>query len=167
MNLLVLQVESFWTAVEQGLRLLRPGVELKVGEQYLTVVDVLSDSGKRAAYDQFGHAGVEQGAGGFHSSGFGDAFSDIFGDIFGGGGRSRVRKGADLQYNLELNLEDAVAGTTVKIRVPTLKHCTSCSGSGAKPGSRNPSDAPGHRPWPGTHATGFLFGAANLPGLSR
>ena len=99
--------------------------------------DVLSSAEKRAAYDQFGHAGVDQsvGGGGFGSSGFGDAFSDIFGDIFGGGGRSRVRRGADLQYNLELSLEDAVAGTTVKIRVPTLKHCTSCSGSGAKPGS--------------------------------
>jgi molecular chaperone DnaJ len=99
--------------------------------------DVLSSAEKRAAYDQFGHAGVDQsvGGGGFGGSGFGDAFSDIFGDIFGGGGRSRVRRGADLQYNLELSLEDAVAGTTVKIRVPTLKHCTSCSGSGAKPGS--------------------------------
>jgi molecular chaperone DnaJ len=99
--------------------------------------DILSNPNKRAAYDQFGHAGVNQSAGGgFGSSGFGDAFSDIFGDIFGtGGGRSRVRKGADLQYNLELSLEDAVAGTTVKIRVPTMKHCTSCSGTGAKEGS--------------------------------
>ncbi len=101
--------------------------------------DVLSDSNKRAAYDQFGHAGVNQSAGGgYGSGGFGDAFSDIFGDIFGGGGgggRSRVRKGADLQYNLELNLEDAVTGTTVKIKVPTMKHCTSCGGSGAKEGS--------------------------------
>lgn len=100
--------------------------------------DVLSNANKRAAYDQFGHAGVDQSAGGFGGggAGFGDAFSDIFGDIFGGGsGRSRQRKGADLQYNLELSLEDAVAGTTVKIRVPTLKHCTSCSGSGAKPGT--------------------------------
>ncbi len=99
--------------------------------------EVLSSSEKRAAYDQFGHAGVDQSAGGFGGGGFGDAFSDIFGDIFGGGGggRSRVRKGADLQYNLELSLEDAVSGTTVKIRVPTLKHCTTCSGSGAKPGS--------------------------------
>ncbi|MCP4874335.1 MAG: molecular chaperone DnaJ [Gammaproteobacteria bacterium] len=98
--------------------------------------DVLSNASKRAAYDQFGHAGVDQSAGGgFSGGGFGDAFSDIFGDIFGGGGRSRVRKGADLQYNLELNLEEAVAGTTVKIRVPTLKHCTTCSGSGAKPGT--------------------------------
>ena len=101
--------------------------------------DVLSDTSKRSAYDQFGHAGVDQaGAGGFGGGGgFGDAFSDIFGDIFGGGGggRSRTRKGADLQYNLELTLEEAVAGTTVKIRVPTMKHCTSCSGSGAKSGT--------------------------------
>ncbi len=98
--------------------------------------DVLSDASKRAAYDQFGHAGVDQaaGSGGFGGGGFADAFSDIFGDIFGGG-RSRVRKGADLQYNLELSLEEAVAGTTVKIRVPTLKHCTTCSGSGARPGT--------------------------------
>ncbi|MFT7673291.1 MAG: molecular chaperone DnaJ [Gammaproteobacteria bacterium] len=99
--------------------------------------DVLSDSNKRAAYDQFGHEGLNQSGGIGGGGGFGDAFSDIFGDIFGGGGggRSRVRKGSDLQYNLELNLEDAVAGTTVKIRVPTLKHCTTCSGSGAKPGT--------------------------------
>ena len=99
--------------------------------------DVLSSHDKRAAYDQFGHAGVDHsvGGGGFSGGGFGDAFSDIFGDIFGGGGRSRVRKGADLQYNLELSLEGAVAGTTVKIRVPTLKHCTTCSGSGARPGT--------------------------------
>jgi molecular chaperone DnaJ len=104
--------------------------------------EVLSNTSKRAAYDQFGHAGVDQsvGGGGYSGGGFGDAFSDIFGDIFGGGGggggRSRVRKGADLQYNLELSLEDAVAGTTVKIRVPILKHCTTCSGSGAKAGTK-------------------------------
>lgn len=99
--------------------------------------EILSDPQKRAAYDQFGHAGVNQqgggGPGGF-GSGFGDAFSDIFGDIFSGGG-SRVRKGADLQYNLELSLEDAVSGTTVKIRVPTFKNCTTCSGTGAKKGT--------------------------------
>ena len=100
--------------------------------------DILSNANKRAAYDQYGHAGVNQSAGGAGGQGFGDAFSDIFGDIFGGGGgggRSRVRKGADLQYNLELSLEDAVTGTTVKIRIPTMKHCTSCAGSGAKEGS--------------------------------
>ncbi|MFT5740553.1 MAG: molecular chaperone DnaJ, partial [Gammaproteobacteria bacterium] len=88
--------------------------------------DILSNSNKRAAFDQFGHAGVDRSAGGgFGGAGFGDAFGDIFGDIFGGGGggggRSRVRKGADLQYNLELSLEDAVSGSTVKVRIPTLK----------------------------------------------
>ena len=99
--------------------------------------EVLSDAQKRAAYDQFGHAGVNQqaGAGGFGGGGFGDAFSDIFGDIFSGGGGSRVRKGADLQYNLELSLEDAVTGSTVKIKVPTHKTCTDCAGTGAKKGT--------------------------------
>ena len=98
--------------------------------------EVLSNSEKRAAYDQFGHAGVNQGAGGgFGGGGFGDAFSDIFGDIFSGGRQQRVRKGADLQYNLELSLEDAVAGTNVKIKVPTHKACTDCAGTGAKKGT--------------------------------
>lgn len=98
--------------------------------------EVLSNTNKRAAYDQFGHAGVNQSAGsGFGGSGIGDAFSDIFGDIFGGSSRSSARKGADLQYNLELSLEDAAVGVTVKIRIPTMKHCTSCAGSGAKQGS--------------------------------
>lgn len=101
--------------------------------------EVLTDPNKRAAYDQFGHAGVNQGpdAGGFGGGGgFADAFSDIFGDIFSGGGGQRVRKGADLQYNLELSLEDAVAGTTVKIKVPSHKACTSCGGTGAAKGTR-------------------------------
>ncbi len=102
--------------------------------------EILNDAQKRAAYDQYGHAGVEQGAGGFGGGGGGfggDQFSDIFGDIFGGGGggRQRVRKGDDLQYNLELSLEDAVAGSTVKIKVPSMKHCKTCDGSGAKKGT--------------------------------
>ena len=108
--------------------------------------DILSDERKRAAYDQFGHAGVEQGAGvgpgagGF--SGFGDIFDSVFGDIFGTGrGGDRVYRGADLRYDLELGLEEAVAGTTIKIRVPRLARCETCAGSGAKPGT-TPSPCP-------------------------
>ena len=103
--------------------------------------DVLCDERKRSAYDQFGHAGVDPsmgagGAGGF--SGFGDIFDSVFGDIFGGGGGrggERVYRGADLRYDLDLSLEEAVAGTTVKIRIPTQVHCHMCNGSGAKAGS--------------------------------
>ena len=104
--------------------------------------EVLSDAQKRAAYDQFGHAGVDpsMGGGGFRGgAGFGDIFDDIFGDIFGGGARrggERVYRGADLQYNLELTLEEAVFGTETKIRVPVLVTCEVCDGSGAKAGTK-------------------------------
>ena len=107
--------------------------------------EVLSDSNKRAAYDQFGHAGVDGSAGGGAGHGnFSDIFGDVFGDIFGGGGggrggRSHVQRGADLQYNLDLDLEDAVRGTSVQIKVPTYVSCDPCNGSGAKPGS-TPTD---------------------------
>ncbi len=102
--------------------------------------EVLSDANKRAAYDQYGHAGVDPSMGGRQGghSGFEDAFGDVFGDIFGGGrrgGQHRAQRGSDLQYNLELSLEDAVFGTEVKIRVPTLVSCKTCSGSGAKEGT--------------------------------
>tara|TARA_R110002072_G_C7976868_1_gene535600 strand:- start:11042 stop:12178 length:1137 start_codon:yes stop_codon:yes gene_type:complete len=105
--------------------------------------EVLSDEQKRAAYDRHGHAGVDQngGAGGFSGGGnFSDIFGDVFGDIFGGGGggggRSRSARGADLRYTLDLDLEDAVKGTSVKIRVPSHVSCKPCGGSGASKGSR-------------------------------
>ena len=105
--------------------------------------DVLSNAQKRAAYDQFGHAGVDPSAGAGAGAGFGagasfsDIFGDVFGDIFGGGGRGgqRVYRGADLRYNLELSLEDAVKGTSVKVRIPTLVGCNECGGSGARKGT--------------------------------
>lgn len=104
--------------------------------------DVLSDARKRAAYDQFGHAGVDAaaaggwGQGGFRSANFSDIFDDVFGDIFGArAGRSAVHRGADLRYDLELSLEDAVRGATVKVRVPTHVTCKTCDGSGAKKGT--------------------------------
>jgi molecular chaperone DnaJ len=108
--------------------------------------EVLSDENKRSAYDQFGHAGVDQqggfGGGGFGGGGsFSDIFGDVFGDIFGGGGgggrgRGGPARGSDLRYTLDLDLEDAVRGTSVKIRVPTLVGCGTCDSTGAKPGTR-------------------------------
>lgn len=102
--------------------------------------EILGDGDKKAAYDRFGHAGVDGnaggGGGGFGGAGFGDAFGDVFGDIFGGGGRrSGPARGADLRYDLELDLEDAVKGKTIKIDVPRSVHCDTCDGSGARPGS--------------------------------
>ncbi|MBI3147372.1 MAG: molecular chaperone DnaJ [Betaproteobacteria bacterium] len=107
--------------------------------------EMLSDAKKRAAYDQFGHAGVDPsaagggGPGGF--GGFGDAFGDIFSEIFGGSGGPRGRgngmyRGADLRYNLEISLEEAARGTEAKIRIPTMEECGTCHGSGAKPGTQ-------------------------------
>lgn len=105
--------------------------------------EILSDGQKRAAYDQFGHAGVDPNAAGARGGqGFGDfadAFSDIFGDIFGGrggGGRSNVYRGADLRYNMEISLEEAARGCEKQIRIPSHENCDVCHGSGAKPGTQ-------------------------------
>ena len=103
--------------------------------------EILTDSDKKAAYDQFGHAGVDpnRGGGGYGGSAdFGDVFGDVFGDIFGGGrrgGQRQAARGSDLRYNLELSLEEAVRGLTKELRIPTLAACDVCDGSGAKKGS--------------------------------
>ena len=106
--------------------------------------EILSDAQKRAAYDQYGHAAFEQGgfgAGGF--GGFGGAqgfdFSDTFSQMFGGaagGGRQQNHQGADLQYNIEITLEEAATGIRKQITIPTYEECGTCHGSGAKAGTK-------------------------------
>ncbi|WP_322998001.1 molecular chaperone DnaJ [Castellaniella sp.] len=107
--------------------------------------EMLSDAEKRAAYDRFGHAGVDPnaaaGAGMGGAGGFADAFGDIFGEIFGGaagrrgGSGPQVYRGADLKYNLEISLEQAANGFDTEIRIPSWENCETCHGSGAKPGT--------------------------------
>ncbi|WP_446831639.1 molecular chaperone DnaJ [Candidatus Foliamicus sp.] len=101
--------------------------------------EVLSDSEQRAAYDQFGHAGVDAsaGAGGPSSDPFNTIFGDIFGEVFGGrrGGASRPRKGANLRYRLDLDFNQAIFGDTVRITIPRTVTCSTCTGSGARPGT--------------------------------
>ena len=107
--------------------------------------EVLSDADKRAAYDQFGHAGVSNsasgGQGGFSGAeSFSDVFGDVFGDIFGGarrgGGGRQVFRGADLRYDLEMSLEDAIRGESTNLEIPSYVTCETCSGSGAAKGSK-------------------------------
>ena len=104
--------------------------------------EILKDPDKRAAYDRFGHAAFEHGGpggpAGFGAD-FGSAFSDLFEGIFGmgaGRGRSGRERGADLRYNMEIRLEEAYSGKTAHVRIPTSVTCESCSGSGAKAGTR-------------------------------
>lgn len=126
----------------------------KAEEQFKEVkeaYEMLSDAQKRAAYDQYGHAGVDpnMGGGGFRPGaegfgGFAEAFGDIFGDIFnggaggrrgGGGGGQQVYRGSDLSYAMEITLEEAAKGKESQIRIPSWEGCEVCSGSGAKPGT--------------------------------
>ena len=105
---------------------------------------VLSDPTKRQQYDQFGHSLGGHGFSGFEGfesafSDFGDIFGDLFGDIFGGGGGSRQtrsRRGSDLQYSLEITLEDAALGKEVTLNIPRQETCDECQGSGAEPGTK-------------------------------
>src|ERR1700709_527768 len=106
--------------------------------------EVLKDGDKRAAYDRYGHAAFEQGMGGGgpgFGAGFASSFSDIFEDLFGmagqRGGRSGGReRGADLRYNMEITLEEAFLGKTAQIEIPVSGICDSCSGTGAKAGTK-------------------------------
>lgn len=112
--------------------------------------EVLKDSEKRAAYDQFGHAAFDGGMGGFGGGGsadftssFADVFDDLFGEFMGGGrrrgGQSGGQRGSDLRYNMEISLEDAFRGKQAKIRVPTQIKCEPCNGTGADdPGATAP-----------------------------
>lgn len=108
--------------------------------------EMLSDPEKRSAYDQFGHAGVDPnmrsgpgGAAGF--GGFGESFGDIFGDIFGqtrrqqGAGGKQVFRGNDLSYAMDITLEEAAVGKESQIRIPSFEECSTCEGTGAKPGT--------------------------------
>jgi molecular chaperone DnaJ len=109
--------------------------------------EMLTDAQKRAAYDQYGHAGVDpnmgagRGAGPEGFGGFAEAFGDIFGDIFGGqggqrrGGGQQVYRGSDLSYAMEITLEEAARGKETQIRIPSWEGCETCGGTGAKPGT--------------------------------
>ena len=105
--------------------------------------EMLSDAQKRAAYDQYGHAGVDPNAGGHGGAGMGGGFAEAFGDIFGdifnggrrGGGGQQVYRGSDLSYAMEITLEEAANGKDAQIRIPSWDTCDTCHGSGAKPGT--------------------------------
>ena len=105
--------------------------------------EMLSDAQKRAAYDQYGHAGVDPNRGGGEGyGGFAEAFGDIFGDMFGqqrgraGAGGRQMFRGNDLSYAMEITLEEAATGKDAQIRIPSWDNCEVCKGSGAKLGTQ-------------------------------
>ena len=101
--------------------------------------EVLSDPEKRNTHDQFGHEGINsrfgQGGGFTGAGSFNDIFGDVFGDIFGGTSRSQSRRGSDLEYVIDLTLEEAVNGKEAKMKIPTLVSCKDCKGTGADKGT--------------------------------
>ncbi|TCV91163.1 molecular chaperone DnaJ [Luteibacter rhizovicinus] len=126
-----------------------PGAQEKFKEAK-EAYEILADAQKRAAYDQYGHAAFEGGGfgrgGGAGFGDVGDIFGDMFGDIFGGGGgRQRARRGSDLRYIMDLDLEEAVFGVEKKIDVPTQVNCQHCNGTGSEDGKvRTCSTCHGH-----------------------
>jgi len=136
--------------------------------------EMLSYGQKRAAYDQYGHAGVDpnmRGPGGAEGfGGFGEAFGDIFGDIFGGGRRGggrQVFRGADLSYAMEITLEEAANGKDAQLRIPSWEECDTCHGSGAKPGTSAKTCSTCHGSGTVQMRQGFFQCAADLSALPR
>ena len=140
--------------------------------------DTLKDPDRRAAYDRFGTAGARAGGpGGFQGSefsGFGSAFTDIFEDMFGdvmggGGGRRNAGplRGSDMQFTLEISLEDAFKGKNAKIKIPTVDPCDACHGSGSEGGGK-PEKMPDLRwRWPRPCNAGLLHHRTRLPHVWR
>ena len=138
--------------------------------------EVLCDSEKRSIYDQHGHAGIDAsrqggGRGNAGADAFGEMFGEMFGDIFGGGrrggGRSQVFRGADLKYELEIDLNQAVFGHSVEIDVAKLAECDTCGGSGAAKGHKPHHLRYLQRRWPGAHLAGLFPVAAAVSQVSR
>ena len=107
--------------------------------------DVLKDEQKRAAYDRFGHAAFEQGGpgggggfggGGFGGGGFADIFDEMFGEFMGGRRGQSAGRGSDLRYNMDITLEEAFAGKSATVKIPSSAPCESCKGTGAKDGAQ-------------------------------